>query len=72
MFQRADKPQEQVNKQMVELLVQSKVRAYIKEAGLNTGGDSLPAIEKALKGILDDAIRRAKANDRKTLMAKDV
>ncbi len=57
---------------MVELLVQSKVRAYIKEAGLNTGGDSLEAIEKALKGILDDAIRRAKANDRKTLMAKDV
>lgn len=56
---------------MVELLVQSKVRAYIKEKGLNTGGDSLEALESAFKRGLDDAIGRAKANDRKTLMARD-
>jgi histone H3/H4 len=56
---------------MVELLVQSKIRQYIKDAGLNTGGDSLDAIESALKRSLDDAIERAKSNDRKTLMAKD-
>jgi len=57
---------------MVELLVQSKVRQYIKDKGLNTGGDSLEAIEKALKVVLDDAVKRAKGNDRKTLMAKDI
>ncbi len=56
----------------VELLVQSKVRKYIKDAGLNTGGDSLEQIESALKAVLDDAIKRAQSNDRKTLMAKDV
>jgi len=56
---------------MVELLVQSKVRAYIKKKGLNTGGDSLEALEKAFTGMVDSAISRAKANDRKTLMARD-
>ncbi|MHA2171530.1 MAG: hypothetical protein ACXAB7_16705 [Candidatus Kariarchaeaceae archaeon] len=56
---------------MVELLVQSKVRAYIKKKGLNTGGDSLAALEKSFKSVIDDAVMRAKANDRKTLMARD-
>jgi len=57
---------------MVELLVQSKVRAYIKKKGLNTGGDTLDALDGRLAGLIDDAAARAKANDRKTLMAKDV
>lgn len=56
---------------MVDLLVQSKVRAYIKKKGLNTGGDSLAALEKAFEGSLNDAIGRAKSNDRKTLMSRD-
>lgn len=60
-----------VKQNMVELLVQSKIRAYIKKKGLNTGGDSLDALEKAFKAALDDAINRAKKNDRKTLMARD-
>lgn len=56
---------------MVELLVQSKVRAYIKKKGLNTGGDALTSLDKAFSGALDKAIARAKGNDRKTLMARD-
>ena len=56
---------------MVELLVQSKVRAYVKKKGLNTGGDSLEALEKTFKKMLDNASTRAKGNDRKTLMARD-
>ena len=56
---------------MVDLLVQSKVRAYIKDKGLNTGGDSLDALEEAFKGVIDRAVDRAKGNDRKTLMARD-
>ena len=56
---------------MVELLVQSKVRNYIKGNGLNTGGDSLDALEKAFKRGIDDAVKRAKSNDRKTLMGRD-
>ena len=57
---------------MVELLVQSKIREYIKKKGLNTGGDALDAIEKSLKEILDKAIKRATENGRKTLMGKDI
>ncbi len=56
---------------MVDLLVQSKVRAYVKGKGLNTGGDALDALDKALTKALDAAIKRAKGNDRKTLMARD-
>lgn len=56
---------------MVELLVQSKVRAYIKGKGLNTGGDALAALDKAFSQALDAAVKRAKGNDRKTLMARD-
>ena len=56
---------------MVDLLVQSKVRAYIKKKGLNTGGDALAALDKSFSKALDDAIGRAKGNDRKTLMARD-
>ncbi len=57
---------------MVKMLVQSKTREYIKSKGLNTGGDALEALEKALTEIIDKAIERAKANNRKTLMGKDV
>ena len=56
---------------MVELLVQSKVRAYIKKKGLNTGGDALDSLDKSFRGMLDNAVSRAKGNDRKTLMARD-
>ena len=56
---------------MVDLLVQSKIREYIKKKGLNTGGDSIEALDKRFAKLIDDSIARAKANDRKTLMARD-
>lgn len=56
---------------MVDYIVQSKVRAYIKSKGLNTGGDTLDALDKRLASLIDAAATRAKNNDRKTLMAKD-
>ena len=58
-------------KKMVDLVVQSKVRAFVKDNGLNTGGDSLDALEAAVKAVIDKACARAKGNDRKTLMARD-
>ena len=48
---------------MIDLLVQSKVRAYIKKQGLNTGGDALVALDKSFQGLLDNAVSRAKGND---------
>ena len=56
---------------MVEHLVQSKVRAYVKAKGLNTGGDAMAALDKSFQQALDSAIKRAKGNDRKTLMGRD-
>ena len=56
---------------MVDFIVQSKVRTYIKSKGLNTGGDTLDALDKKMASLIDAAAMRAKSNDRKTLMAKD-
>ena len=48
------------------MIVQSKVREYIKELGdYKVGGDLLKALEEKLAG-------RAKANGRKTVSARDL
>jgi histone H3/H4 len=56
------------------LFVKSKVREYIKGKGCNTSGDLIdgPALNDSIMYILDHAIRRAKANGRKTVQEKDL
>jgi histone H3/H4 len=56
------------------LFVKSKVREYIKSKECNTSGDVIdgPALNDALIDILDKAIKRAKANGRKTVQEKDL
>ncbi len=56
------------------LFVKSKVREYIKSKDCNTSGDVIdgPALNNALIDILDKAIKRAKANGRKTVQEKDL
>jgi histone H3/H4 len=56
------------------LFVKSKVRDYIKSQECNTSGDVIdgPALNNAIVAILDAAIRRAKANGRKTVQEKDL
>ncbi|MFX1321146.1 MAG: DUF1931 domain-containing protein [Promethearchaeota archaeon] len=56
------------------LFVKSKVREYIKAKGCNTSGDLIdgPALNNAITDVLDHAIRRAKANGRKTVQEKDL
>jgi histone H3/H4 len=56
------------------LFVKSKVREYIKGKGCNTSGDLIdgPALNNAIIGILDKAVARAKANNRKTVQEKDL
>ncbi|MHA1195857.1 MAG: DUF1931 domain-containing protein [Promethearchaeota archaeon] len=56
------------------LFVKSKVREYIKSKGLNTAsavldGDTLNNI---IIEMLDKAVERAKANNRKTVKARDL
>jgi len=56
------------------LFVKSKVREYIKGKGCNTSGDLIdgPALNNAIIDVLDNAIRRSKANGRKTVQEKDL
>jgi histone H3/H4 len=55
------------------LVVASKVKAYIKEKGeCNTSGETIDALSRVVEKLLDDAIRSAKDQGRKTVMARDV
>ena len=54
------------------LVVGSKVKNYIKSKGLMSSSDMLDAINCAVQCMLDDAAKRAEANGRKTVQAKDV
>lgn len=55
------------------LVVTSKVKNFIKAKGeCNTAGETIEAISSAVEKILDEAIKNAKAQGRKTVMARDV
>ncbi len=54
------------------LVVASKVREYIKSKGCLTSGELVSALSSKVYCCLDSAIERAKANNRKTVSAKDV
>ncbi len=50
------------------------VKSKLKELapGYNVGGDLADALDEKVKGLVRDAVRRAEANGRKTVMAKDL
>lgn len=54
------------------LVVGNKVREYIKSKGCLTSGELIPQLSGKLCCILDCAIERAKANNRKTVSLKDI
>ncbi|MBI2027105.1 MAG: hypothetical protein HYS98_04795 [Deltaproteobacteria bacterium] len=54
------------------LIVQSKVKDYIKSKGCNTSGNAADALSKAVTELLNKAIARCKANGRKTVSDKDI
>ena len=53
------------------LLVSSKVRAMIKEAGCNTAGDALDGLNGLVAWYVQQAAKRAGENGRKTVRAHD-
>ena len=53
------------------LLVASKVRQLIKDAGFNTAGDALDGLNSYLYWLVHQAGQRAEANGRKTVRAHD-
>lgn len=57
-------------KEMV--VVGSKVKAAIKEAGKMTSGELLPALNDKVHCMIEAAIARATANKRSTVRPQDV
>jgi histone H3/H4 len=55
------------------LVVASKVKTFIKENGeCNTSSETIEALSKAVEKVLSNAIASAKAQGRKTVMARDI
>ena len=59
---------------MSELVVKAKIKelAKVDEKPLNVANDFYDAINKKVTGMIEESCKRAKANGRNTVMAKDV
>ncbi|MGN6105128.1 MAG: hypothetical protein ACTHU0_08490 [Kofleriaceae bacterium] len=53
------------------LLVSSKVRQMLKDAGCNTAGDALEGLNAYVGWLVQQAAQRAEANGRKTVRKHD-
>ena len=53
------------------LLVASKVKAILKDAGCNTAGDALEGLNGYVGWLVQQAAKRAAENGRKTVRAHD-
>ncbi len=55
------------------LVVTSKVKKFIKEKGqMNTSSETIDVLSKAIEQLCTKAIDSAKADGRKTVMARDI
>ncbi len=54
----------------MSLIVRSKIKEVCE--GMNVSGGVADALEKKVEQILKDAVERAKANKRKTVMPQDI
>lgn len=68
---KAKKSKPKAQSDLEVLLVGSKVKAAIKEADCNTGGDALEGLNAWVHWLISQATQRAAANGRKTVRAHD-
>lgn len=54
------------------LVVASAAKEAIKKAEMNCGGDFVDALDKKVESLINDAVGRAKSNDRKTVRSGDL
>ena len=54
------------------LVVVSAAKEVIKKAEMNCGGDFCDALDKKIESLINDAVARAKSNDRKTVGPGDL
>ena len=52
------------------LVVRSKIKDFVK--GMNVAGDFAEGLSKKVEQLINDAIKRAEANGRKTVQARDL
>lgn len=55
---------------MVELIIKSKIKSAVPD--MSVAGEVAQALNKKVQDILDEAVKRAKANGRRTLQARDL
>ena len=55
---------------MAEVVVKSKIKELT--AGYSVSADFSEELDRKVKSMISDAIERAKANSRKTVMARDL
>lgn len=54
------------------LIVASKLKAYVRaRSGMNTSDGALAPLSEAVRQLCDEAIRKARAEGRKTVLARD-
>ena len=54
------------------LIVVSKLKNYVRaKGGMNTAGNVAPRISDIIRNLCDEAIERARADGRKTVMDRD-
>ncbi len=54
------------------LVVGSKIKAYIKDKGLMCSGDLVDGLSNKVASMLDEAMNRTKANKRATVRPQDL
>ena len=55
---------------MTNLIIKSNIKQIVKD--LNVASDVAEALNKKIEALLKEAVERAKANQRKTLYARDL
>jgi len=57
---------------MAELVVKTKLKDVVQERGYKVSADLYAAMSDKVHSLLDQAIQRAEANGRKTVLVRDI
>ena len=58
--------------EIMDYVMKSKIKDLVRENEAMMGGDFLEALDQKVKALVEEAIKRAKGNNRKTVRAIDL
>lgn len=64
--------EENANQEKRKYVVTSAIKDHIKEKGYNSAQDFSDALSDKVELLIDDAIKRAESNQRKTVLVRDL